>query len=228
MQGLLPPSSSVTGSEVLCRSLQNDATDRAVAGVEDVVPLLTKERGGFGNPSLDDSDRVPIQVLGYPPREQCRRVWRNLGGLDHDAVASRNRADEWQNGSLKWVVPGGDDHDDPERLAMHDTAPGHGDDGSRDALRLHPGGEALPSESDLGQYTADLRAIGFHLGFPKVRPQGREDVVLALPEQVFERVELRESPVQMLGRPRIEIAAKHPRDRGGMVLNIGSDVGDQV
>ena len=49
--------------EVLGRGGHHDAADRAVAGVEDVVPALVEQRGGLGHAALDDRDRVGVEVL---------------------------------------------------------------------------------------------------------------------------------------------------------------------
>jgi hypothetical protein len=59
-----------------------------------VVEALLEERGGLGDASLDENDRLRIHVLGDPPGKSGRGVGRDLGGLQNDRVAGRDRPDE--------------------------------------------------------------------------------------------------------------------------------------
>ena len=58
------------GRQVLGGGFHDDAADRAVAGVEDVIEPLGQELGRFGDAPLDHLDAFAVDIFGQPRRNQ--------------------------------------------------------------------------------------------------------------------------------------------------------------
>ena len=82
--------------------------------------------GALADEDVEDAfgDAGLERELGEPERGERRQ----LGGLEHDGVAARERGAELPGGDVEREVPGDDQPDDAERLAEgHVDAAGDGD-----------------------------------------------------------------------------------------------------
>ena len=95
--------------EVLGCGLHDDLGDHTVASVEDMVPFVLQQLGGFVCSAVDDNVGAAVQVAREELREDLCGVGRDLGGLDHGSASSGDGADHGPDGQEDWVVPWGDD-----------------------------------------------------------------------------------------------------------------------
>ena len=103
-----------------------------------------------------------IEGIAQQAREERRGGGRQLGRLEQDPVARRQRRGQGQQGELEGVVPGRDDAHHPERNPTHLRVRGSEGQSDRFALGAHPAGEMaphVPDRSPHGLKFADLRLL---------------------------------------------------------------------
>ena len=84
----------------------DDAGDVGAAGVEDLVPLLVEEGGGFGDGALHGGVAARVQGLGEDLLHHRRTGGAALARLDDDGVAGGDGAGEGGDGELEGEVVG--------------------------------------------------------------------------------------------------------------------------
>ena len=120
--GHLPPSSSVTGHELLGGGLGDLAADRRAAGVEQVVPAHACEGLRELEAADDHVDPVAVERRADHLAQQLAAGGRVLRGLDHDAVAGGEHLDQRADGQVEREVPRHDVADHALRLGLDERA----------------------------------------------------------------------------------------------------------
>ncbi|VTZ50489.1 hypothetical protein MPC4_240068 [Methylocella tundrae] len=120
----------------------------------------------FAGPGIagDDGDFFRREKFGDGGAERLRKQGRQLGGLDHDAIARGERVGQRPDSQLKRIVPGADDADDPERLTQHERAAGPEGERGRRPPGFHPGAQALPGVTNGGAAEHDFGDDGLCAG----------------------------------------------------------------
>ncbi|GAQ77547.1 hypothetical protein T45_09366 [Streptomyces turgidiscabies] len=111
--------------EMTGRRRHDDTSDRAVAGVEDVVEPLLQQRGRLRHASLDDGHGPRVQDPGQPVGEHGRRRRSHLTRLEDHAVPGGQRTDDRRQSQIHRVVPGSDDQHRAQRLTHRPGAARH-------------------------------------------------------------------------------------------------------
>ena len=151
--------------ECLGSLLRDDLSHRLRARVEDLVPLLLKQRGGLGHGTLYARVAVGVQRLGQDLLHDARGVGRRLGRLDNGGAARGNGTNERPNGQLDGKVVCANDQNSTERVLAN--AGPHKLVGEGDVCGLLVLGEAVEvvghedaivhDPRDLGEVRLELR-----------------------------------------------------------------------
>src|ERR1700753_2361048 len=81
--------------EGLCGLLRDNGTDYMVACVEDLIPLLVEQLGGFRDGSLNNSVARRIEILLEDHLHHRRCIRRTLTGLQHNSASCGYSANDW-------------------------------------------------------------------------------------------------------------------------------------
>jgi len=88
--------------------LRDDGADGGATGVEDFVPFLVEEGGGFWNSALDAAVARGVEAGGEDVLDGECDVRGVLGGFDNGGVTSSDGADERAEEELQGEVVGPD------------------------------------------------------------------------------------------------------------------------
>ena len=212
--------------EVLGRSGHDDAADRAVAGVEDVVELLTEQLGRLIDAPGDDLHDGGVEVLRDELGHQRRCGRRDLRRLEHHGVASCDGRHQGSEQQLEGVVPRRDDQHNPKWLG-HDLRRTR----LEGELHLHPlgrtpGVDVLDRRLDLAQHQPDLSCVRLHRGLAEVRGHRPQDRLLLLHQHALQLAELRAPGLQItqhttpLGGTQILHDFRNADGVGGLVAHV--------
>ena len=206
--------------QVLGRGLGDDPPDRAVAGVEDVVPALLEQRGGLGDAALDHDDRLRVDVPREQPGQRGGGLRRHLGGLADHGVARRERRHQRGEQQVDRVVPRRDDQHHAQRGVLDRGAVGAQQEGDRGLGRGQPLLQVLLGVLDLAPGAAQVGQPRLVARLAQVDRQGVEELVLALPDHPAQPGELLAAPLLGAGPAGGEGGAQslgQPLDPGGVV-----------
>ena len=128
--------------QVFGRGLHDDASDRAVACIEDVVEPFREQCGCLGDSPFDHLTHSGSTYRGK--RVAIKRLMAGTISLGFTigAVAGGDGAHERDQQELERVVPGTDDEDDAQGLGVDPASTGLADQGCRHALGFGPGAGA--------------------------------------------------------------------------------------
>ena len=198
MHGLLPPSSRVTGVRCSGGGARDDLPHARTAGEEDVVKALLQQRGRLRHGPLHHLHAVRVEVAREQIRDQRRGARRELGWLDDGAIAGGERGDQRAERQLQWVVPGADDQDHTQWLAVdaasRDEVEQAGFQGSARSLGLHPPGQVAQRVRQVRLHEADLGGVGFERRLTQVGLECLEDPRLVVVEQLAQPAQLLLAP----------------------------------
>ena len=136
------------------------APDGGGAGEEQVVERQAGEPGGQRGVALDHAELVGIEGFVHQTRHQFRGARREFAGLEHDAVACRQRGGRRRQGQLHRIVPRRDDAHNAQRLPLDIGGGGLEVDRCGHLDRLDPARQVLVQVAD---EAAQQEQVG-HLG----------------------------------------------------------------
>ena len=142
--------------EIFACCAHHQAADRRAAGEEDMVELEPGELGADLRVAGHHGDLVFVIELAQHGGEQLRRCWRELGRLQHDAIAGGDRRRKRRERERHRIVPGRDDADDAERLIDDSVRTGKEHHGGAAALGPHEAAEIAVQIFDGGNHRADV------------------------------------------------------------------------
>jgi hypothetical protein len=152
--------------QIFRRRLRDDAADGSRSREKQVIERQLGERLADRRVAGKHRHFVLGKRFAHDARHQGSRPGRELGRLDHHAIARGQRAQRGQHRQLVGIVPRGDDANDAERLRDEPVEAGTIFDVGRDPARLHPvpadsgGHSALPRRLPEGLRSASRAASG--------------------------------------------------------------------
>ena len=91
------------------RRLHNDLGDSAVAGIENMIPLVLQQLSSLVGGAVDDQEGLAVEVAGQELSDDLGRVLGHLRWLEHRSTSGGNGANQGAEGEEDGVVPGGND-----------------------------------------------------------------------------------------------------------------------
>ena len=142
--------------QVLRRALVDLAADLGAAGEAQPVEALRDELLADRAVTLDDGDRVVVQVARHQLGHQRRRRRRHLGRLEHDGVACGDGADGGAERQREREVPGADDQHGAVGLVLDPAAAGQLRELQQPVLALGPLADVLRGVGGLAGGAGDV------------------------------------------------------------------------
>ena len=142
------------------------------AGIKQMVEGQRGEGGAHFWTAEDCGDLL----LGEKPAKKVRQKFgcarRQLGRLQHNAIACRQRRDQRRHGELNRIIPGADDANDANGLVEDARPPRQEFEADPDAFRLHPARQMFQGLARGGHDRPD---IGKQCLVPRPVPEIRGD-----------------------------------------------------
>lgn len=224
------------GGECFGGLLGDDGADVGGAGVEDFVPFLVEEGGGFGDGTLDDGVVVGVEGFGDDLLEDGGAVGGAFGGLEDGGAAGADGADEGAERELDGEVEGAggvlgrsygrerdmvyapDDQHGTERV----LADARGHEAVREGdvlclLVLCPAREVLLHEDDVVHAPRELGEVRLERGLAQVLLARLQDKVLIVLEGPVQLAQLHQTELERAGLVGDEALADARCDVGDVV-----------
>ena len=121
--------------------LHDQPPDGCRSGIEQMVERQPRESLADLRSADDGCDLIGGKQTAQQLGQKIGRARRQLGRLQHDAIAGRERRDKRHDGKIERIIPRTDDADDADRLIENAGAGRHQFEPDRHPLRPHPAGK---------------------------------------------------------------------------------------
>ena len=120
------------------RGLRHAPPHRGRASEQQMIKLQARELCGHADIALNHGEFLGGEIALHQFGQLGRGLRRQLAGFEHHAVARCQRRNRRAQRQLHGVIPGCNDADHAQRLALNPATPRHQQHGGPDALALGP------------------------------------------------------------------------------------------